>query len=163
MAHKIRLFDSGNDLSKYILFDSGLANYLLNGSDLLRTRINDIHSGILYETVIGNEIISGLVSRDDLFYWKSDNVAEIDFLLRSPNLVGIDVKKGRGDNKSLHSFALQEKEALCLVKIYEGPFSLEKEYEASLPTSPKRRRIPLLKTPHYLTSHLTGLLEEMSR
>lgn len=162
VAHKIRLLEAESDLSKYLLFDCGIAHYLLSGSDLLKSVPGEQNLAILHETFVGTEIIAGLVTRDDLFYWKSGNRAEVEFVLRSPRLAGIDVKTGRGGVRSLDSFALFESDASCLVKISgEGP-KIEMEHTASLPNYGRKREIPLLVIPHYLTFRLASLLGEMS-
>lgn len=161
VAHKIRLMDAYSDLSKYVLFDSGVVNFLLNGSELLIQEVSPPQMAILIETVVANELISTLTTRDDLFYWKSGNMAELDFMLRAPVLTGIDAKTSDGKNKSLSSFALHEENVGCLVKISDALFSFEANYAAKLPTSSKQRNIPLLKIPHYLTSRLPELLREL--
>ena len=159
VAHKIRLIESERDLSKYIIFDCGIVNYLLNGSDLLATKINERNMAILYETFVGVELIANLVTRDDLFYWKSENKAKVEYLLKSP-LVGIDVKSKRGDNKSLNSFAISEPDASYVVKVCDGAIRIDTGYKATLPTSKQSRTIPLLTIPHYLTCRLIELLKE---
>src|SRR3989338_4755232 len=160
VAHKIRLMNAKSDLSKYILFDSGIANFLLAGSNLLMNVLSSEHMGILSETVIANEIIAQLTTRDDLFYWKSENMAEVEFLIRSPVLAGIDVKTKDGTNKSLASFALREKKATILVKIADKPPHFDKNYIAQLSTGTEQRQIPLLKVPHYLVPRLFEYLKE---
>ncbi len=160
VAHKIRLFEDDKDLSKYILFDCGIVNYLLNGSDLLKNQIGEKQSAILNETFVGCELVSRLVSRDDLCYWKSGIRAELEFLLRSPRLVGIDVKTNKGDNKSLNSFATMEAGASCLVKISDCEPSFNQNHQAKLPNNDdKQTKIPLMTLPHYLTSRIFEILE----
>jgi len=161
VAHKIRLFESEHDLSKYILFDCGIINYLLNGSHLLKNTISPSHLGIQYETFVGNELIAQLTSRDDLLYWKSGNQAEVAYVLRSPNLIGIDVKAKEGTSKSLNSFALFEPDASYIVKITSGPAILKKDYVAKLPNYDTKRSITLISIPHYLTSRIHHLIEEI--
>lgn len=158
VSHKIRLFESERDLSKYIIFDCGIANYLLCGSDLLKNRINDRDLGILCETFVGNELISGLTIRDDLFYWKSENRAEVEFLLRSPS-VGIDVKAKKGDSKSLSSLAIFESSIEYLVKICDAMPNVDWDYCASLPNIDKNRKLPFVVIPHYLSGRLVGLIK----
>jgi len=143
------------------LFDSGIVNFLLNGSDLLGNVISPEHLGILSETVVACELTASLITRDDLFYWKSGNVAELDFLICSPIMAGIDVKTKEGTNKSLASFALREKQAACLVKIADAPPCFEPNYVARLATSSDHREIPLLKIPHYLVPRLLEYLREL--
>ena len=154
VAHKIRLWEAESDLSKYILFDTGLANYLMNGSNLLDTSIPQPNKAILYETGIGNEIIRKLITRDDLNYWKSGNRAEVEFFLRSPRPIAIDVKSTTGSLKSLYSFALTEEDVGCLVKIQKSTLSFEKNHLARLAHSPSSKQVPLLTIPHYLTGRL---------
>lgn len=158
VAHKIRLFESERDLSKYIIFDCGIANYLLGGSNLRNNVLGDRNQAILYETFVGIELIANLVTRDDLFYWKSGNRAEVDYLLRSPNLVGIDVKTKSGDIKSLNSLAIFEPDVSFLVKIADEPPRIDYEHEAALPNYKECRKVPLAIIPHYLTSRLPELL-----
>lgn len=160
VAHKIRLFSAERDLSKYILFDCGIANYLLNGADLLRTTISDHNFAVLHETFVGNELIADMVTRDDLLYWKSGNVAEADYLLRAPRFIGIDVKVKGGDIKSLNSLALFEKDLSSIVKITAGTPSINREHVAGLPNYDKKRKISLVTIPHYLTFRLFELLDE---
>ncbi|QQR81516.1 MAG: ATP-binding protein [Deltaproteobacteria bacterium] len=145
VAHKIRLWESESDLSKYILFDTGLANYLMNGSNLLETSISSQNKAILYETGIGNELIRKLVTRDDLHYWKSGNRAEVEFFLRSPKPIGIDVKSTTGSLKSLYSFALAVEDVGCLVKIQKTHSLLKKLTQHDsliLPNSKKSHSLP---------------------
>ena len=160
VAHKIRLFESESDLSKYILFDCGIANYLLSGSDLLGASVSERDMATLAETFVGTELIAQMTTRDDMFYWKSGNRAEVDFVLRSPVLAAIDVKSGRGDAKSLNSFALLEPEAQVLVKIADSDPRIDRRHTASLPNFDKKREIPLITIPHYLAPRISGFLED---
>lgn len=160
VIHKIRLWEIERDLSKYILFDPGMAHYLMEGSDLLQTKIPEKNRSILYETAVGNELIRQLISREDLFYWKSGNKGEVEFLIRSPVLFGIDVKSTKGSPRSLYSLALSEKDVQGLVKIQQGPASLEKNHPVQLPNDKGRRRLPLMIIPHYLTGRVMELSRE---
>jgi predicted AAA+ superfamily ATPase len=159
IAHKIRLYETETDLSKYIIFDCGIANFLLCGSDLLRQTISDRNLAILTETFVGTELIANLITRDDLFYWKSENRAEADYLLRSP-FVGIDVKANKGDIKSLNSFAIFEPEASFIIRICNGQPQINYKHKASLPNYGKKRNISLVTIPHYLTCRLLELIRE---
>lgn len=161
VAHKIRLYDLEQDLSKYILFDCGFTNYLLNGSDLLGSVLSEHSQPILCETFVGNELIHQLTTRDDLLYWKSGNRAELEFSLRSPGLIGIDVKLNKGRNQSLNSFALFEKNATCLIKISDQKPEINRNYMASLPNFPGKRTIPMITIPHYLAGRLIALVRNV--
>lgn len=158
VAHKIRLFESETDLSKYIIFDSGVLNHLLNGSEIMQTRIPELNMAIQYETVVGNEIIAGLAARDDIFYWKSKRGAQVEYLLRSPFFIAIDVKSTRGNTRSLESCAVFEKELEYIVKISKEQVSADLEFEASIPALDTSRKIPLITIPHYLSSRLLEML-----
>lgn len=160
VAHKIRLFDSETDLSKYIIFDPGVLNYLLNGSDIMQTRISDLNLAIQYETAVGNEIIAGLPTRDDLFYWKSKRGAQVEYVLRSPSFVAIDVKTTRGDVMSLSSCAVFEKDLQYLVKISREQIFVDSEFEASVSALGLSRKIPLITIPHYLSGRLIELIRD---
>lgn len=161
VAHKIRLWESETDLSKYVLFDSGLVNYLLNGADVLKNVIAPERRAVMLETFVASELIARLPTRDDLQYWKSGNRAEVEFLLQSPQLVAIEGKTTDGRDKSLQSFALFQKHADCLVKIADKPLSYAPDFLAKLPNHPETRRIPLLKLPHYLVPRLLEFLERI--
>lgn len=158
VAHKIRLWDSGTDLSKYILFDTGVLNYLLNGSDLLGSKAIDSHMAVQYETAVGNELIAALPTRDDLFYWKSKRGAQIEFMLRSPRLTAIDVKSTRGDVRSLDSCAVFEKEVECLVKVSKELPRRVPGHEARVAGVGASRKVELRTLPHYLSGRLLELL-----
>lgn len=160
VAHKIRLYELESDLSKYILFDCGLVNYLLNGSDLLGSVMSPNHRAVQLETFVGQELIAGLVSRDDLFYWKSGNKGEVEFLLRSPFFAGMDVKTRGSDPKSLNSLALMEPEVQCLIQISDREPRVDRDHKARLPHQEGERRVPLLTIPHYLTARAMELMDE---
>lgn len=159
VAHKIRLWDSETDLSKYVLFDSGIANYLLAGSSLLANRLIETELAVLLETSIGNEIVRSLKSRDDLLYWKSENRAEVDFAIRSPRFTGIDVKAGHGAIRSLASMATREKATECIVKISNERPKFFRNYEAK--SHDQSRIIPFIQIPHYLSGELTRMLDDI--
>ncbi|OVE73817.1 hypothetical protein BVX93_00770 [bacterium B13(2017)] len=159
VAHKVRLIDNEKDLSKYILFDCGIVNYLLNGSELLKSKIPLNNLSILYETFVGCEIISQLKTRDDLCYWKSGNKAELEFVLRSPFLLGIDVKSGKkGSLNSLNSFAIFEKNAKLLIQIGDFPPYFNTNYIASLPNAIGKQKISFMKLPHYMSANILQIL-----
>lgn len=160
VSHKIRLFESERDLSKYIIFDCGILNYLLNGSDVLNTRINERDMAILLETFVGIELIAAMVTRDDLFYWKSENRAELEYLVRSP-FAGVDVKTSKGDNKSLNSFAILEPDADFLVKVCDSPLSINPSHESRLPNVSQTRSACFVTVPHYLAGRLVDLLKSV--
>ena len=156
VAHKIRLWDSDKDLSKYVLFDSGIANYLLAGSSLLSNRLVEKELAILYETAICNALILSVPSRDDVMYWKSENRAEVEFVMRSPQFAGIDVKSSTGALRSLASMAVYEPSVECLVKISSDRPHFYRNYEAK--SFAGSRNLPLIQIPHYLCCELIRLL-----
>lgn len=158
VAHKIRLFESETDLSKYIIFDSGVLNYLLNGSEIMLSRISEINLAIQYETAVGNELIGALPSRDDVFYWKSKRGAQVEYVLKSPFFIALDVKTTRGDTKSLESCAVFEKDLEYLVKVSREQVSINHQFVARVPALDISRKIPLVTIPHYLSSRLPELL-----
>ena len=157
-AHKIRLWGNDKDLSKYIIFDSGIANYLLCGSDLLRSNWGENESAIIYETAIGNALINKLNTRSDLLYWKSGNQAEVEYMLRSPKFVGIDVKTSSGPPRSLNSMALREPDLELLVRVSSNPLHYQPNYVARLATNTEVKKIPLLNLPHYLIDRLLKII-----
>lgn len=158
VAHKIRFFEMEKDLSKYIISDCGIVNYLMSGSNILQCAIDEKRMAILHETFVGMELISNLTTRDDLFYWKSENKAELEFVLRHP-FIGIDVKTNAGNIRSLNSFALLEPDATHIVKICNSQPRIDKNHEAILPNYENKRRVTLVTIPHYLTYRLFELLK----
>lgn len=159
VAHKIRLYDSETDLSKYIISDPGILNYLLNGSDLLLNKIIEKNMAIQYETAVANEIIANLATRDDLLYWKSKRGAQVEFMLKSPHFIAIDVKSTKGDVKSLDSCAIFEKELEYIIKISKEMPSIDRGHIAKIPALELERSIPLITIPHYLASRIVrGLI-----
>lgn len=161
VAHKVRLFESDSDLSKYILFDCGVLNYLLNGSDLLSQKITEKNMALQLETAVGCELISHLVSRDNLFYWKSSRGAQVEYVLRSPVFTAIDVKSTKGDVKSLDSCAIYEKDLGCIIKISKEPPMLKKDHCAKITALGLSRKIPFITIPHYLTCRLFEIIKEI--
>lgn len=159
VAHKIRLFDDTADLSKYILFDVGVVNYLLNGSHLLRQQIVQKHLAIQYETVVGTELIAGLPAREDLRYWKSPRGAQVEYLLTAPKLIAIDVKTARGDTRSLDSCAVFEPEVEHLVKIRAGSPRYLPNHQAAIPATGQSRPVALSILPHYLAGRVMELTQ----
>lgn len=161
VAHKIRLFEPDSDLSKYILFDCGVLNYLLNGSELLGNKMTEKNLALQMETAVGCELISNLVSRDDLLYWKSSRGAQVEYLLKSPVFAAIDVKTTKGDIKSLDSCAIYEKNLDCIVKISKEPPMLKEDHCAKITALGLSRKIPLVTIPHYLTFRLLELMKNI--
>jgi len=162
VVHKLSLIDSTSDLSKYIIFDSGVCNYLLNGSDLLNNNISENNLGLLMENFVASELISKLYSRNDLWYWKSGNKAELEFMLKYPLITGIDVKASFSKRiNSLNSFALREDSANALVLISDCLPSFDIKYKAKLATSKSVKNIPLLKIPFYLSFKLLDYLNDI--
>lgn len=157
VAHKVRLYECENDLSKYILFDVGILNYLLNGSNLLEQKITPPHLALQHETAAGNEIIAKLSTRDDLYYWKSIRGAQVEYLLRSPIMMAIDVKTTRGDTRSLDSCAVFEKEVDLLVKVSREVPALDQKHVAHIANLGESRKIPLVVIPHYLCCRIHEL------
>ncbi len=156
VAHKIRLWESDTDLSKYVMFDSGIANYLLAGSSLLSNRLVEKELAILYETAMCNALVLSLPSRDDLMYWKSANRAEIEFVVRSPQFAAIDIKSTTGALRSLASMAVCEPALKCLVKVSRERPHFYQNYEAK--SFAASRSMPLIKIPHYMCCELMRLL-----
>ncbi|MHC4871640.1 MAG: AAA family ATPase [Planctomycetota bacterium] len=163
VAHKIRLFNMEKDLSKYIIFDVGILNYLLNGSYLTQQAISTNRLAIMYESIAGQELIAALKTRDELLYWKSPRGAQVEFTLNHPILAGIDVKSTRGDTKSLASFAVLEEDASALIKVSSEPLKIYLSYEARVPNIDKSRKCPLLHIPHYMSFRIPALLNNLSK
>jgi predicted AAA+ superfamily ATPase len=160
VAHKIRLWEQERDLSKYILFDLGVCNYLLGGSNLLTSRWSESQTAIQYETFIGNALIQQLTTRDDLHYWKSGNRAEVEFTLRAPYFLGIDVKSKSGNLKSLSSMAIAESNLDAIIKIDHAPPSFQPKYRAKIDRTGEQRLISLITVPHYLAPRLLEVVTD---
>jgi hypothetical protein len=161
VAHKIRLFESETDLSKYIIFDPGVLNYLLNGSELIQTKIPEPNMAIQYETAVGNEIVAALPSRDDIFYWKSKRGAQVEYVLRSPFFMALDVKSTRGDTRSLESCAVFEKDLEFMIKVSKEQVSFDRNFEAAVRALNLSRNVPFITIPHYLSGRIVEMIKEL--
>lgn len=87
---------------KLFLSDVGILNNLLNVSinDILNNRLG-IYKGVIAENYVANQLISNDVS---LFYWKSNEEAEVDFLIETNNdgIIPLEVKASENtQSKSL--------------------------------------------------------------
>ncbi len=160
VAHKIRLFsDEGRDLSKYILFDTGFLNHLLNGSRLLESVISEKNYSILLETFVGTQLIGEQISRDDVDYWKSGNQAEVEFALKAPVFCGIEVKKTLRASYSLDSFAIQEKNSQLLILLSQSrEYQNQIDYVAKMPNFPETRKIHRITLPVYMVHFVPEIL-----
>lgn len=92
------------DIFKLYLSDVGIVNTLLkiNMEDILSDNIS-LYKGIIAENYVANQ----LICKDyELYYWKNDNTAEIDFLLyNSDGIIPVEVKAGdTTQSKSLKIF-----------------------------------------------------------
>lgn len=161
VAHKVRLWGAESDLSKYILFDTGIVNFLIAGADLLSNKWQEKQKAIMLETFIANSLVNETPSREDIFYWKSGNKAEVEFCLHSPYFVGIDVKTQSRRSNSLCSMALNEKDLDAILLISPELPELIPNYIAKLSSVTQQRKIPLLKIPPYLMPRLFALLKEV--
>jgi predicted AAA+ superfamily ATPase len=157
VAHKVRLWGDEGDLSKYLLFDCGVANYLLAGSDLMNAKIQEGDRAILLETVVGNSLVNQLGVREDLLYWKSGNKAEIEFAFRAPFFGGVDVKSSSTTSRSLQSMALSEPDLDLAIVVTKGKLAFHADFEARLPSAREVRKIKLLKLPYYLVDRCLDL------
>jgi len=163
VVHKVSFFNK-NDLSKYILFDSGIVNSLINSFELLNSNISNKHLALMLETAIGNELIQQLTSRDELNYWKSENKAEIEFTFNNFMHVGIDVKKTYTKKiNSLNSFAINEDTANLIVLISDCLPEYKKQHISKLPNYKKTKEVKFLKIPFYLTPKLIQITKEISK
>ena len=92
------------DIFKLYLSDVGILNTLLKikMEDILSDNIS-LYKGIIAENYVANQ----LICKDyELYYWKNDNTAEIDFLLyNSDGIIPVEVKAGdTTQSKSLKIF-----------------------------------------------------------
>ena len=80
------------EVFKLFLSDIGILNNLLNVSinDILNDELG-IYKGVLAENYVANQLIANEVK---LFYWKSKDDAEVDFLIETINdgIIPIEVK-----------------------------------------------------------------------
>ena len=68
-----------NEVFKLYLSDVGILNNILGISlaDILSDNIS-LYKGVIIENYVANELVC---NKHDLYYWKNDNLAKIDFLL----------------------------------------------------------------------------------
>lgn len=84
--------------------------------------------------------------------------AQVEYVLKSPFFIALDVKTTRGDTKSLESCAVFEKDLEYLVKVNREQVSINHQFVARVPALDISRKIPLVTIPHYLSSRLPELL-----
>lgn len=93
-----------NETFKLYLSDVGILNNILKISikDLLSDNIS-LYKGIIAENYVANHLTC---NGHDLYYWQSDNVAEIDFLIYTKDgIIPIEVKAGDNTkSKSLDTY-----------------------------------------------------------
>jgi predicted AAA+ superfamily ATPase len=95
---------TGSD--KIFFIDNGLRNTLFGGFGALNDRAD---LGALFENAVYTELLKRLELLDEIFFWRSKNKAEVDFVLqRREMIIGIEVKAARFDKpqltRSAHSF-----------------------------------------------------------
>ncbi len=92
------------DTFKLYLSDVGILNSILkiNIDDILTDNIS-LYKGIIAENYVANQLIC---NGFDLYYWKNNNKAEIDFLLyTSDGIIPVEVKAGNNTQaKSLNIY-----------------------------------------------------------
>ncbi len=98
-----------SDLSKFKIYtlDTGLlgaalkvtSDIIINGNDLFSE-----YNGAFIENFVANEL--KILFGDELYYWKSNSDAEVDFIIQSENeIFPLEVKSGLSRNiKSLRSY-----------------------------------------------------------
>ena len=90
-----------NDIFKFYLSDIGiLCNFLkLRTTDIVDDNIS-LYKGIIAENFVANQLVC---NGFDLFYWKSNATAEVDFLLYTADgIIPVEVKAGENtQSKSL--------------------------------------------------------------
>ena len=80
-----------NEVFKLYLSDVGILNNILGISmeDILTDNIS-LYKGVIAENYVANELVC---NKHDLYYWKNDNLAEIDFLLYTKDgIIPVEVK-----------------------------------------------------------------------
>lgn len=99
----IPLGEYNESLFRLYLVDMGLFNYQsnLDPTTFLTNKINNL-SGIFFENYVAIELKN---IGKELFYWKSKEEAEFEFVITHlGKVIPIDVKKNRGSLKSLNKF-----------------------------------------------------------
>ena len=123
---------------KFYFFDCGVVRGI---QKLLRDKPNSIERGILFESLVFNELRAQIAYENiggELFYWRTADDIEIDFIWkRAENVVAIEVKsttrwKKEYDSgfKSLSSSAIKPK---ACFGVYCGEEILKKDFGLVLP------------------------------
>jgi hypothetical protein len=86
-----------NKAPKIYLLDTGLMNYFLQNNNTEKM-VNVREWGWILETFIFSELYKNIIyniPKIDLYYWRTNNGAEVDFIIRNNNkLIPIEVKAG---------------------------------------------------------------------
>ena len=169
IATQLPLTQSPKNATKYLSLDIGLSMtmsgvfkqqfVLVNSGERFLANLEDSHKGHLAEQVVGQLLLTTFFNEytpfiDALYYWtnkKGD--AEIDFLVNyGGKLLGIEVKSGKaGKLRSLITF-LNKSEHSVGVRIYAGPFKVEK---ISLTSK------PIISVPFYMIELIPRILEDL--
>ena len=108
------LVKNEDSLFRLYLPDVGLLTYQSGiSTDNIIDDINYSNmSGLFYENLVANEIVA---RNNKLFYWKGKTSSELEFLIQHKNsIVPIDVKKTRGNLKSLNKYREMNKKDLAI-------------------------------------------------
>src|SRR3990167_1870398 len=123
---------------KFYFFDCGVARAV---QKKLHDKISNEERGILFETLIFNELnayISYEGTGGELFYWRTTDGMEIDFIWkRSTNIIAIEVKSSKSwkdeYNVGFKSLLSSKIKPIACYGIYLGQDVLKKEFGLVLP------------------------------
>ncbi len=123
---------------KFYFFDCGVVRAI---QKLLRDPVNSVERGILFETMVFNELNAHIAYENiggELSYWRTSDGVEIDFIWnRGATTVAIEVKSGtqwkKEYNRGLKSLSSSPVKPTACYAIYCGEDILKQEWGLVLP------------------------------
>lgn len=113
-----------NESFKLYLSDVGILNNILGISiqDILMDNIS-LYKGVITENYVACELIS---SNHDLYYWKNENTAEIDFLLYTKDgIIPVEVKAGDSTKSKSLDIYIEKFAPKYSIRISTKPFGYD--------------------------------------
>ena len=151
---------------KLVWVDTGIMNFSVGiQTEYLRnTSLLDVWKGHAAEHIVAQElrIVLDRHYRNEQHFWvrdKKGSNAEVDFVWQQgASLIPIKVKSGNNAHlRSLHSYMSQPDAPDIAVRIWPGPFSIDKL------TSTTGHQFRLVNVPFYSTGMIDRILENLSK
>lgn len=151
-----------NRQPKLIWLDSGIMNFSVGiQTEYLQNKsLIDVWKGHAAEQIVAQElrIVLDRNYRNEQFFWvrdKKGSTAEVDFVWQyKTDIIPIEVKSGTNAHlRSLHSFMSTEDAAQTAIRVWPGPYSIDRV------TTQNGKTFSLINLPFYYIGMLDRILE----